>query len=519
MKLSFYGADQCVTGSCHCLEVNGKNILIDCGLQQGRDEVNNEALPFHPGSIDFVLITHAHIDHSGLLPLLYAGGFRGEIHATQATVSLCQIMLRDSAHIQEFEAEWRNRKAKRSGGDIYTPLYTMQEALGSLEHFVPHPYGEKISIADGITIRFLDAGHLLGSSSIEIWLEENGISKKLLFSGDIGNFHQPLIRDPQYADTADYVIMESTYGNRLHEKPKNYIQDFVQILLETFQRGGSVIIPSFAVGRTQELLYFLKQIKDQNLLGKYQDVPIYVDSPLAIEATEIFQRNKESCFDEEALAYVQRGENPIGVSGLRTAVTSEASMAINTDTRSKIVISARGRMSGKELQEILLENDHLQMEMAAGSYVIAMTGPGDTQEGMNRLLNALRNLDKRLDEVLQGNRKQDKNLDEVLSGNRKMDAAAMKKDPGFCRHPLIPAERVVESAKVKGRKGLAVPWQEAAGKVSLEFVYLYPPGIPIVVPGERVSEEAVQQILDYEKNGFTIEGTKKKDRLEVLKNG
>lgn len=176
-------------------------------------------------------------------------------------------------------------------------------------------------------------------------------------------------------------------------------------------------------------------------------------------------------------------------------------------------------MSGKELQEILLENDHLQMEMAAGSYVIAMTGPGDTQEGMNRLLNALRNLDKRLDEVLHGNRKQDKNLDEVLSGNRKMDAATMKKDPGFCRHPLIPAERVVESAKVKGRKGLAVPWQEAAGKVSLEFVYLYPPGIPIVVPGERVSEEAVQQILDYEKNGFTIEGTKKKDRLEVLKNG
>lgn len=186
---------------------------------------------------------------------------------------------------------------------------------------------------------------------------------------------------------------------------------------------------------------------------------------------------------------------------------------------SKIVISARGRMSGKELQEILLENDHLQMEMAAGSYVIAMTGPGDTQEGMNRLLNALRNLDKRLDEVLQGNREPDKSLDEVLSGNRKTDAATMKKDPGFCRHPLIPAERVVESAKVKGRKGLALPWQEVVGKVSLEFVYLYPPGIPIVVPGERVSEEAVQQILDYEKNGFTIEGTKKKDRLEVLKNG
>ena len=237
MKLLFIGATHEVTGSCTYLEACGKRILIDYGMEQGRDVYENIRVPCAPSEIDYVFLTHAHIDHSGLLPLLYAGGFRGEIHATQATVSLCQIMLRDSAHIQEFEAEWRNRKAKRSGGDIYTPLYTMQEALGSLEHFVPHPYGEKISIADGITIRFLDAGHLLGSSSIEIWLEENGISKKLLFSGDIGNFHQPLIRDPQYADTADYVIMESTYGNRLHEKPKNYIQDFVQILLETFQRG------------------------------------------------------------------------------------------------------------------------------------------------------------------------------------------------------------------------------------------------------------------------------------------
>lgn len=356
MKLLFIGATHEVTGSCTYLEACGKRILIDYGMEQGRDVYENIRVPCAPSEIDYVFLTHAHIDHSGLLPLLYAGGFRGEIHATQATVSLCQIMLRDSAHIQEFEAEWRNRKAKRSGGDIYTPLYTMQEALGSLEHFIPHPYGEKISIADGITIRFLDAGHLLGSSSIEIWLEENGISKKLLFSGDIGNFHQPLIRDPQYADTADYVIMESTYGNRLHEKPKNYIQDFVQILLETFQRGGSVIIPSFAVGRTQELLYFLKQIKDQNLLGKYQDVPIYVDSPLAIEATEIFQRNKESCFDEEALAYVQRGENPIGVSGLRTAVTSEASMAINADTRSKIVISASGMCEAGRIKHHLKHN-------------------------------------------------------------------------------------------------------------------------------------------------------------------
>ncbi|MDO4155435.1 MAG: MBL fold metallo-hydrolase [Oscillospiraceae bacterium] len=356
MKLLFIGATHEVTGSCTYLEACGKRILIDYGMEQGRDTYENIRVPCAPAEIDYVFLTHAHIDHSGLLPLLYAGGFRGEIHATQATVSLCQIMLRDSAHIQEFEAEWRNRKAKRSGGDVYTPLYTMQEALGSLEHFVAHPYKEKITVAEGITIRFLDAGHLLGSSSIEIWLTENGKTRKLLVSGDIGNFHQPLIRDPQYADSADYVIMESTYGNRLHEKPKDYIQDFVKILLETFQRGGSVIIPSFAVGRTQELLYFLKQIKDQNLLGAYQAVPIYVDSPLAIEATEIFQRNKESCFDEEALAYVQRGENPIGVSGLRTAVTSEASMAINADARPKIVISASGMCEAGRIKHHLKHN-------------------------------------------------------------------------------------------------------------------------------------------------------------------
>lgn len=356
MKLLFIGATHEVTGSCTYLEACGKRILIDYGMEQGQDVYENVRVPCTPADIDLVLLTHAHIDHSGLLPLLYAGGFRGAIHATQATVSLCEIMLRDSAHIQEFEASWRNRKAKRSGDDSYTPLYTVQEAVAVLEHFVGHPYGEKIQIAEGIVIRFLDAGHLLGSASIEIWLTEGNVQRKLLFSGDIGNFHQPLIRDPQYAEEADYVVMESTYGNRLHEKPKNYIQDLITILITTFQRGGSVIIPSFAVGRTQELLYFLKQIKDQKLLGAYQNVPIYMDSPLAIEATEIFLRNEESCFDEEALAYVQRGENPIGVSGLKVAVTKEASVAINTDNRPKIIISASGMCEAGRIKHHLKHN-------------------------------------------------------------------------------------------------------------------------------------------------------------------
>ena len=245
-----------------------------------------------------------------------------------------------------------NAKRRRT----YVPLYTMKEALGALELFVPHPYGERFTLTFGIDVRFLDAGHLLGSSSIEIWLTENGISKKLVFSGDIGNLNQPLIRDPQPPEDADYVVMESTYGNRLHEKPKGYIPGLVQVLKDTFSRGGSVIIPSFAVGRTQELLYYFKQIKDENMLPEFSDFPIYMDSPLAIEATEIFMRNKESCFDEEALAYVRRGINPIGVSGLIPAVTSDASKAINADKRPKVILSASGMCEAGRIKHHLKHN-------------------------------------------------------------------------------------------------------------------------------------------------------------------
>ena len=307
MKLMFIGADHEVTGSCHYVEACGKRFIVDYGMEQGLNVYENVDLPVNAGNLDFILLTHAHIDHSGLIPLLYAKGFRGKIYATRATTDLCEIMLQDSAHIQEFEAEWRNRKAMRKGGEPYVPLYTMKEALGALELFVPHPYGERFTLTSGIQVRFVDAGHLLGSASIELWLKEDDIERKIVFSGDIGNLNQPLIRDPQPPEDADYVVMESTYGNRLHEKPKGYIPGLVQVLKDTFSRGGSVIIPSFAVGRTQELLYYFKQIKDENILPEFSDFPIYMDSPLAIEATEIFMRNKESCFDEEALTYVRRG--------------------------------------------------------------------------------------------------------------------------------------------------------------------------------------------------------------------
>lgn len=356
MKMVFIGAAHEVTGSCTYIEAAGKKFLVDFGMEQGKDVYENTKIPCSPSDIDFVLLTHAHIDHSGLLPLLYAGGFKGQIHATKATSSLCGIMLRDSAHIQEFEADWRNRKAKRNGKEAYIPLYTVSEALETINCFVPHSYHERFTVSKGIDVRFIDAGHLLGSASIEIWLTENDVTKKIVFSGDIGNFNQPLIKDPEYAQSADFAVMESTYGTRIHERSKDISEPLKKLLLDTFRRGGNVIIPAFAVGRTQEMLYNIKKLKDAGALEEFQNVPIYVDSPLAIEATEIFTKNKESCYDNEAMEYVNRGENPIGVQGLITAVTTDASRAINFDTKPKVIISASGMCDAGRIKHHLKHN-------------------------------------------------------------------------------------------------------------------------------------------------------------------
>ena len=356
MKMTFIGAAHEVTGSCTYIEACGKRFLVDFGMEQGEDRYENAQIPVPPSDIDFVLLTHAHIDHSGMLPLLYAGKFCGEIHATEATTNLCNIMLRDSAHIQEFEAEWRSRKARRRGEPDYEPLYTMEDALGAIELFVPHPYEKHFSPAEGIDVYFRDAGHLLGSSSIIITITEDGETRKIVFSGDIGNTNQPLIRDPQYIEEADYVVMESTYGNRVHDRPTDYVTALTDVLRRTFSRGGSVIIPSFAVGRTQEMLYFIRQIKAEGLLPEYEGFPVYVDSPLAIEATDIFMINRESCYDEEALSFVRRGINPIAFEGLIRTVTSEDSVAINTDSRPKVIISASGMCEAGRIKHHLKHN-------------------------------------------------------------------------------------------------------------------------------------------------------------------
>ena len=357
MKLTCIGATHEVTGSCHLLEACGKNILIDCGMEQGPDLYGNQEIPVSAGEIDYVLLTHAHIDHSGKLPLLCKQGFSGDIITTFATSDLCAIMLRDSAHIQEFEAEWRNRKAKRSGEEEYEPLYTMADAEAAVKLLAPIDYNQKITLCDGIEVRFNDMGHLLGSASIEVWITEGEVSKKIVFSGDVGNTNQPIIRDPQKVKDADYVVIESTYGDRTHgtERP-DYVKEFARILRETFAKGGNVVIPSFAVGRTQEILYFIREIKEENLVPEYPEFEVYVDSPLAIEATQVFNKNVKSCFDEDAMKLVEQGINPLVFPGLKLSVTSEDSRAINFDPKSKVIISASGMCEAGRIRHHLKHN-------------------------------------------------------------------------------------------------------------------------------------------------------------------
>lgn len=358
MKIIFVGADHQVTGSCHYLQACGKNILVDYGMQQGANPFECCKLPVPEAQIDYVFLTHAHVDHSGNLPLLYARGFRGQIFTTEASADLCSIMLRDCAHIQMQEAEWKNRKAKRHAGtEPIEPAYTMEDADGVIKHLVPCNYDEKIDICEGIQIRFTDVGHLLGSASIEIWLTEGEISKKIVFSGDIGNKNQPLIKDPIYTREADYVVMESTYGDRLHEVSKiDYVTDLAKVIDDTFAKGGNVVIPSFAVGRTQEILYFLRKIKEDKLVRNYPEFEVYVDSPLAVEATGVFQKNIYSCFDEEAMDLVNRGINPIKFKGLKLAITSDESKMINFDEKPKVIISASGMCEAGRIRHHLKHN-------------------------------------------------------------------------------------------------------------------------------------------------------------------
>lgn len=356
MKLSFYGADQCVTGSCHCLEVCGKKILIDCGLQQGRDEIDNHELPFAPNTIDYVLVTHAHIDHSGRLPMLVKGGFTGQIWATGATVRLLEIMLADSAHIQESDAEYENRKNRRAGRPLVEPIYVAADVEETMKYVHGCRYEQVVELCAGVKAVFTDAGHLLGSASITLDLEEDGVRRTIVFSGDIGNVSQPIIRDPVLLTKADYVVMESTYGDRDHHEVWSYTSDLAKVIDRTLGRGGNLVIPAFAVGRTQEILYFIHRMKQEGLVHTVPDFPVYIDSPLASKATSIFCGDLQGYLDEEAMELVRSGTDMFSFPGLRITESVDESKMLNEDRTPKVIISASGMCEAGRIRHHLKYN-------------------------------------------------------------------------------------------------------------------------------------------------------------------
>ena len=365
MKITFLGATKTVTGSNFLVEAAGKKFLVDCGMYQGHgnmEEKNFDDFLFNIDEIDFTLLTHAHIDHSGRIPKLYKEGYRNPIYAQKATCDLCTIMLPDSGHIQEMESEWKNKKRLRQGKEPYIPMYTAQDAIDSLEVFKPVAYDEIVEIDDNIKVRFSDAGHMLGSSIIEIWANENGKETKAVFTGDLGNNDIPLLASPTMIETADYLIMESTYGSRLHIKNEEKAHLFLDIVYTTIEKGGTVVIPSFAVGRTQEILHELNNIKentdDDEFVKKYEklmSVPVYVDSPLAISATEIFRNNTE-LFDDEVKEAMATGDNPLEFKGLKFTRTADESKALNESNEPSIIISASGMCEVGRIKHHLKHN-------------------------------------------------------------------------------------------------------------------------------------------------------------------
>ena len=365
MKITFLGATRTVTGSNFLVEAAGKKFLVDCGMWQGKAEIemqNVEEFAFNPSEIDFMLLTHAHIDHSGRIPKLYNEGFRNKIYAHKATCDLCTLMLPDSGHIQEMENEWKNRKRVRKGEKEIPPLYTAEDAVHSLEIFEPVQYDEIIEITPEIHVRFNDAGHMLGSSIIELWVKEDGKETKTVFTGDLGNNDIPLLSEPTMIESTDYLVMESTYGSRMHLRNDEKAEMFLDIVSETLDNGGTVVIPSFAVGRTQEILYEINKLKDtiddEEFKRKYKTLmksAVYVDSPLAISATEVFRENMD-LFDEETQAQIIKGDNPLEFPGLEFTRTADESKALNEDQTPSIIISASGMCEVGRIKHHLKHN-------------------------------------------------------------------------------------------------------------------------------------------------------------------
>ena len=360
MKIKFCGAATGVTGSCHLLSTENHKILLDCGQFQGgkaQDALNEEPFPFDPAEIECVVLSHAHIDHCGRLPLLVKRGFRGAIYCTDATADLLEVMLKDSGFIHEKEAEWQSRKNERAGRKPVEPLYTVRDSEETLKYVRPVMYDQLFEINDEMKVVFNDAGHILGSAIIELWTAEDDNVYKTVFSGDLGVLDRPILRDPTIIKKADYVIMESTYGNRLHPENATSIEQLLDIVIKTTGRGGTVVIPSFAVGRTQELIYEFNRfyLERPEYKDELEKLTVYIDSPMATSATEVFRRNAQ-VFDEETKAYILKGDNPLDFPNLRFTRSTAESQALNMDRKPKIIISASGMCEAGRIRHHLKHN-------------------------------------------------------------------------------------------------------------------------------------------------------------------
>lgn len=361
MKIMFCGASSGVTGSCHLLKTEKHNLLMDCGQFQGgkaQEILNYEPFPFEPAEVEAMILSHAHIDHCGRIPLLVKRGFRGKIYCTDATADLLEVMLLDSAHIHEMDAEWQSKRNMRAGKPAVEPLYTTADAQESLKYVAPILYDQQIQINEDMKIVFNDAGHILGSAITEIWVREGEKESKVVFSGDLGVENRAILRDPTIIKKADCVIMETTYGNRVHGKNSTGISQLIEIVLKTIKRGGTVVIPSFAVGRTQELIFEFNRFYEKSspdYKKELDGVEVIVDSPMATNATEVFRKNAQ-VFDEETKEYIMRGDNPLDFKNLRFTRSTEESQALNMDKRPKVIISASGMCEAGRIRHHLKHN-------------------------------------------------------------------------------------------------------------------------------------------------------------------
>ena len=360
MKIQFCGASTSVTGSCHLITTDNFKILLDCGQFQGSkalDAMNYEEFPFNPAEVDYMILSHAHIDHCGRIPLLVKRGFKGNIYCTDATADLVEVMLKDSGYIHEKEAEWQNRKNERAGRPLVEPLYTYNDALDALQYIKPVLYDQLIELNPELRIVFNDAGHILGSAITELWVTEGDHTAKIVFSGDLGVMERPILRNPTIIKKADYVIMETTYGNRLHPNNALDVQQLLDIILKTSRRGGTTVIPSFAVGRTQELIYELNNFYDHHpeYQADLENLMVYVDSPMATTATQVFRKNAQ-VFDEEMKELITSGDDPLDFKNLKFTRTTDDSKQLNMNRTPKVIISASGMCEAGRIRHHLKHN-------------------------------------------------------------------------------------------------------------------------------------------------------------------